>query len=107
MPVANVGSIGGGVAAFEHATSDEASCTFAVMTADGAWQRPRTLVRAPFGHAKKVAPVRMRQVDKIVIETRKSLSYELDGGVRTKTDTLRVGLVPHAVSIRVVRRAAG
>ena len=49
----------------------------------------------------------MRQVDKTVIETRKSLSYELDGGVRTKTDTLRVGLVPHAVSIRVVRRAAG
>lgn len=49
----------------------------------------------------------MRQAAKIVIETRKSLSYELDGGARTKTDTLRVGLVPHAVSIRVVRRAAG
>ena len=49
----------------------------------------------------------MRQAAKIEIETRKSLSYELDGGARTKTDTLRVGLVPHAVSIRVVRRAAG
>lgn len=107
MPVANVGSIGGGVAAFEHATSDDGKLY--VCCHD---RRRRVVVAVDSGTGalracREVALVRMRQVAKIEIETRKSLSYELDGGARTTMDTLRVGLVPHAVSIRVVCRATG
>ena len=105
--VANVGSIGGGVAAFEHATPDDGRLDVAVMTAHGAWQWLRTLTRATFGHAEKSPLVRMTQATKIKIETRKSLPYELDGGARPKTDTLRVEVVPYAVTIRVVSRATG
>jgi diacylglycerol kinase (ATP) len=103
--VANVGSIGGGIAAFEHAIPDDGKLDVAVLTAYGAWQWLRTLTRATFGHTEKSPLVRMTQATKIKIETRKSLPYELDGGARPKTDTMRLEVVPHAVTIRVVSRA--
>jgi len=99
--IANVGSIGGGITAFDHATPDDGKLDIAVMTADGAWQWMRTLTRATIGHAEKSPLVRMTQAAKIRIQTRSKLPYELDGGARTKTDTLRVSVVPHAVTIRV------
>ncbi len=75
------------------------------MTANGAWQWLRTLTRATFGHAEKSPPVRMPQATKIWIETPTSLPYELDGGARPKTNTLRVEVVPHALTIREVSHA--
>ncbi len=105
--IANVGSIGGGVTAFDHASPDDGKLDVAVMTANGVWQWLRALTRASVGHADKSPLVRMTQAAKIEIETRKSLSYELDGGARTKTDTLGVEVVPHAVTSRVVCRATG
>jgi diacylglycerol kinase (ATP) len=105
--VANVGSIGGGVTAFEHATPDDGKLDVAVMTADGAWQWLRTLSRATFGHAENSPLVLMTQATKIKITTRKSMPYELDGGARPKTDSLRIEVVPHAVTVRVMSRAAG
>jgi YegS/Rv2252/BmrU family lipid kinase len=99
--VANVGSIGGGITAFDHATPDDGKLDIAVMTADGAWQWMRTLARATGGHAEKSPLVEMTQAVRIKIETSKPLPYELDGGARPKTDVLRVKVVPHAVTIRV------
>ena len=58
-------------------------------------------------HTEKSPLVRMTQTTNIKIETSKSLPYELDGGARPKTDTSRVEIVPHAVTIRVVSRATG
>lgn len=99
--VANVGSIGGGITAFEHATPDDGKLDIAVMTAEGAWQWMRTLTRATIGHAEKSPLVQMSQATKIKVSTAKELPYELDGGARPKTDTLRIKVVPHAVTIRV------
>jgi YegS/Rv2252/BmrU family lipid kinase len=102
--IANVGTIGGGVTAFDHASPDDGKLDVAVMTADGAWQWLRTLTRASVGHAEKSPLVQMTQATRITIETRKRLPYELDGGARPKTDKLRVQVVPHAVTIRVPSR---
>jgi len=99
--VANVGSIGGGITAFDHATPGDGKLDIAVMTADSAWQWMRTLTRATIGHAEKSPLVQMTQATKIKVTTRKSLPYELDGGARPKTDTLRIKVVPHAVTVRV------
>lgn len=99
--IANVGSIGAGVTAFEHASPDDGKLDVAVMTANGAWQWLRTLTRASIGHAEKSPLVQMTQATKITVETRKRLPYELDGGARPKTNKLRVHVVPHAVTIRV------
>ncbi len=99
--VANVGSIGGGVTAFDHASPTDGKLDIAVMTADGAWQWMRTLTRATIGHAEKSPLVQMTQATTIKVVTSKALPYELDGGARPKTDTLKVKVVPHAVTIRV------
>ena len=99
--IANVGSIGGGVTAFEHASPDDGKLDVAVMTADGAWQWLRTLARASIGHAENSPLIQMTQAGKITVETRTRRPYELDGGARPKTNKLRVHVVPHAVTIRV------
>ena len=104
--IANVGSIGGGITAFEHATPDDGRLDVAVMTADGLWQWLRTLTRATVGHAENSPLLKMTQATSIKIETRKKLPYELDGGVRPKTDTLRIKVIPHAITIRVPSRAS-
>jgi YegS/Rv2252/BmrU family lipid kinase len=102
--VANVGSIGGGVTAFDHASPDDGKLDVAVMTADGAWQWMRTLTRATVGNAEKSPLVQMTQATTIKVESGKQRPYELDGGVRPKSDTLRIKVVPHAVTIRVPSR---
>lgn len=99
--VANVGSLTGGITAFEHASPQDGRLDVAVVTADGAWQWMRTIARATAGHAEKSPLVQMTQARRIKIESRKRLPYELDGGARSKTDILRVKVVPDAVTIRV------
>jgi diacylglycerol kinase family enzyme len=99
--IANVGSIGGGITAFDHASPDDGKLDVAVMTADGAWQWLRTLTRATLGHAEKSPLVHMIQAAKITVETSKQRPYELDGGARPKTSKLQINVVPHAVTIRV------
>jgi YegS/Rv2252/BmrU family lipid kinase len=99
--IANVGSIGGGITAFDHASPDDGKLDVAVMTADGAWQWLRTLTRATLGHAEKSPLVHMIQAAKITVETSKQRPYELDGGARPKTNKLQINVVPHAVTIRV------
>lgn len=99
--IANVGSIGGGVTAFDHASPDDGKLDVAVMTASGVWQWLRTLTRASVGHAEKSPLVQMTQATKIRVETRRRLPYELDGGARSKTRKLRIHVVPHAVTVRV------
>ena len=104
--IANVGSIGGGVTAFDHASPDDGKLDVAVMTAHGAWQWLRTLTRASIGHAEKSPLVQMTQASKVTVETRTRLPYELDGGARPKTNKVRVHVVPHAVTIRVPSSAS-
>jgi YegS/Rv2252/BmrU family lipid kinase len=99
--VANVGSIGGGITAFDHASPDDGRLDVAVMTAHGAWQWLRTLTRASIGSAEKSPLVTMTQATKITVHTRTRRPYQLDGGARPKTNKLRVQVVPHAVTIRV------
>lgn len=99
--IANVGSLTGGITAFEHASPQDGKLDVAVLTAEGAWQWMRTIARATVGNAEKSPMVQMTQAKKIRVETRKKLPYELDGGARSKTDALRVKVVPHAVTVRV------
>jgi YegS/Rv2252/BmrU family lipid kinase len=103
--IANVGSVGGGLTAFEHASPDDGKLDVAVMTANGPWQWLRTLTRATLGHVEKSPLVQMTQANKIRVESRRRLPFELDGGARQKTNKLNVHVVPHAVTIRVPARA--
>ncbi len=72
--VANVGAIAGGVTAFDHASPDDGALDVAVVTADGAWQWPRTLTRAAVGHAENSPLVQVTQATKIKVDDRQASS---------------------------------
>ena len=99
--VANVGSVVGGITAFDDARPDDGRLDIAVITAEGAWQWMRTIARAAVGHAEKSPLVEMTQAHRIKVTTSKAQPYELDGGARSKTNTLRIKVVPQAVTIQV------
>jgi len=103
--VANVGSIAGGVTAFDHADPEDGLLDVAVVTANGAWQWARALTRATVGHAERSPLVNMTQAHSIKIVTKEPLPYELDGGARPKTKTLRIKVVPNAITVRVPANA--
>jgi diacylglycerol kinase (ATP) len=103
--VANVGSIAGGVTAFDHADPEDGLLDVAVVTASGAWQWARALTRATVGHAERSPLVNMTQARSIKIVTKEPLPYELDGGARPKTKTLKVKVVPDAITVRVPANA--
>jgi diacylglycerol kinase (ATP) len=99
--VGNVGSISGGIQAFDHAEPDDGLLDLAVVTASGVVQWARTLSRAAAGHADRSPLVQMTTATKIKVTTEKKLPYELDGGDRPKTAELKIKVVPKAVTIRV------
>ena len=99
--VGNVGSILGGIQAFDNALPDDGKLDLAVVTASGVVQWARTLTRAAVGHTDRSPLVQMTTATKIRVETGKKLPYELDGGDRPKTDVLKIKVVPKAVTIRV------
>jgi YegS/Rv2252/BmrU family lipid kinase len=99
--IGNVGELLGGLTAFEHAKTDDGLLDVAVITASGSWQWARALTRAAVGHAEKSPLVHVTQAKKIVVETKKALPYEMDGGARPKTNRLKVRVVPAAITVRV------
>lgn len=99
--VANVSDIAGGITAFDHATPDDGQLDVAVVTAEGAWQWARTFARAAFGHAEKSPHVQMSKAHRIDVRLGRKVPYELDGGVRPKTDRLKITIEPGAMSIAV------
>ncbi len=103
--IGNVGEISGGITAFDHAKLDDGRLDLAVVTASGALQWARALARTAIGHAEKSPLVQMTTGTKIDITLKKALPYELDGGVRKKTDKLKIKSVPKGVTIRVAATA--
>jgi diacylglycerol kinase family enzyme len=99
--IANVGEISGGIKAFDNARPDDGCLDVAVVTASGALQWARALTRTAVGHADKSPLVQMTTAKKINITMRRKMPYELDGGARPKTDSIKVRIVPAAVRIRV------
>ena len=64
-----------------------------------AWAR--TFARAAFGHAEKSPHVQMSKAHRIDVRLGRKVPYELDGGVRPKTDRLKITIEPGAMSIAV------
>jgi len=99
--IGNVGTISGGITAFDDARPDDGKLDLAVVTANGLVQWVRTLTRAAVGHTNRSPLVQMTTATRIKIATTRKLPYELDGGDRNKTDRLKIKVVPNAITIRV------
>jgi YegS/Rv2252/BmrU family lipid kinase len=101
--VGNVGTITGGIEAFDDARPDDGWLDVGVATAQGAVQWARTLGRMAVGRSDDSPFVRMTRAQKIDIRLHTPMMYELDGGARDAVRRLKIKVVPGAVQVCVPR----
>ena len=97
----NVGTITGGIRAFDDARPDDGYLDVGVATAEGALQWARTLGRAAAGRTERSPFVEMTQGRVIDVKFAEPLAYELDGGERGSSKRLKATIVPAALSFCV------
>ena len=97
----NVGTITGGIRAFEDARPDDGWLDVGVATPTGPMEWARTLVRMAAGHSDRSPFVRTTRAKKITVKLAEPLAYELDGGDRGSDDHLKARIVPAAITICV------
>jgi diacylglycerol kinase (ATP) len=93
----NVGTITGGIRAFDDARPDDGYLDIGVATAQGAVQWVRTLGRAAAGRTERSPFVEMTQGRAIDVKFAEPLAYELDGGERGSSKRLQATVVPAAL----------
>jgi diacylglycerol kinase (ATP) len=99
--VGNVGTIGGGIRAFDEAEPDDGKLEVGVATAHGAVEWARTLGRMTVGRAERSPFVKTTQAKAVRLKFGRPTGYELDGGSRGVTRRLEVQVVPGALTICV------
>ena len=99
--VGNVGTITGGIHAFDDARPDDGWLDVGVATAQGAAQWARALGTMAVGRSDHSPFVRMTRARRVDVKLASKLEYELDGGARTAVKSLTVEVAPAAVTICV------
>jgi YegS/Rv2252/BmrU family lipid kinase len=99
--VGNVGTILGGIEAFEDARPDDGVLEIGVVTADGAVEWARTLARAAVGTTARSPFVQTVSGRRVRIKLDREMPYELDGGDRPATRSLKVDVEPAALTVCV------
>ncbi|MEV4637025.1 YegS/Rv2252/BmrU family lipid kinase [Actinoplanes sp. NPDC049548] len=102
--VGNVGTITGGITAFDDAKPDDGWLDVGVATARGAAQWARTMGRMAVGRSEDSPFVHMTRARRIDVKLREPLTYELDGGARDAVKKIRVEVAPAAVKVCVPRQ---
>jgi diacylglycerol kinase (ATP) len=97
--IGNVGTIIGGVTAFESARPDDGQLDVGVVTARGIGQWSRVWARVITKQPDKSPLVARTTGTKINIELQHPLPYELDGGARPRADALKVRIEPGALPV--------
>jgi diacylglycerol kinase (ATP) len=95
----NVGTITGGIPAFDDARPDDGALEIGVSTASGALDWARTLGRMAAGRAEDSPFVRITRGRKVTVRFAAPKTYELDGGARTTAKRLKVKVVPGALPV--------
>jgi diacylglycerol kinase (ATP) len=97
--VGNIGTLMGGLTAFEGARPDDGVLDVGVVTADGAWQWSRVLTRLARGRVEGSSFVRRTSGREIDVRLGRRLPYELDGGHRGRSKRLKIRVEPGAVEV--------
>jgi YegS/Rv2252/BmrU family lipid kinase len=97
----NVGSLFGGIEAFDSARPDDGMLEVGVSSAEGLGQWARTVARTAVGTTSKSPFVQVTKAKKIRIELDRKLAYELDGGDRRPVKVLKAKVEPGAITVRV------
>jgi YegS/Rv2252/BmrU family lipid kinase len=102
----NVGSLFGGVDAFDSAAPDDGLLELGVAHAQGLGQWARTIARTAVGTTAKSPFVQLTKARKVKVELDRKVLYELDGGDRKSVRKLKAKIEPGALSVKVPREAA-
>jgi len=97
----NVGSLFGGIEAFDNAKPDDGLLEVGVTNAEGLGQWARTVARTAVGSTSKSPFVQVTKAKKIRIELDRKIAYELDGGDRDPAKVLKAEVEPGAITVRV------
>ncbi|GAB3086588.1 diacylglycerol/lipid kinase family protein [Micromonospora schwarzwaldensis] len=95
----NVGTITGGIPAFDDARPDDGALEVGVATASGAVDWARTLGRMAAGRSDESPFVRITRGRKITVRFAEPKTYELDGGARGTAKRLKVTVVPGGLTV--------
>jgi diacylglycerol kinase (ATP) len=99
--IGNVGTITGGIHAFDDAKPDDGWLDVGVATAQGALEWARALGTMAVGRTDRSPFVRTTRARRIDVKLESKMEYELDGGARTKTRSFTAAVAPGAVKICV------
>jgi diacylglycerol kinase (ATP) len=102
----NVGTITGGIQAFDDARLDDGWLEIGVATARGGLQWARTLGRMTLGRSDRSPFVRITRAKAVDVKLRRPMTYELDGGARTTVTRLKARVVPAAITVCVPDRSS-
>lgn len=95
----NVGTITGGIPAFDDARPDDGRLDIGVATASGALEWARTLGRMALSRSEGSPFVRITRGRKVRVRFGVPTTYELDGGARKKVTRLKAGVAPGALTV--------
>lgn len=99
--IGNVGSLFGGIEAFDNAKPDDGLLEVGVTSAEGLGQWARTVARTALGTTAKSPFVQVTKAKKIRIELDRKVPYELDGGDREPAKVLKAKIEAGAITVRV------
>ncbi|MFY1692712.1 diacylglycerol/lipid kinase family protein [Plantactinospora sp. WMMB782] len=97
----NVGTITGGIPAFDDARPDDGCLEVGVATASGVLDWMRTLGRMAVGRSDSSPFVRITRGRKINVRFAEPMTYELDGGARDQVSRLKARVAPGALTVCV------
>jgi YegS/Rv2252/BmrU family lipid kinase len=97
----NVGSLFGGVEAFDDASPDDGLLELGVTNAEGIGEWARTVARTAVGTTSKSPFVQVTKAKKVSLVFDRKIPYELDGGDRKKVKKLKAKVEPGAIVVCV------
>jgi len=104
--VGNVGALFGGLEAFESASPEDGQLELGVTHAESLGQWARTVGRTAIGSAGKSPFVQATKAERIDVEFKPKVLYELDGGERKEVKRLKVKVKPGALTVMVPKEDA-
>jgi len=97
----NLGSLFGGVEAFDDASPDDGLLEVGVTNAQGLGQWARTVARTAVSSSAKSPFVQVTKAKKRTAYLDRKVPYELDGGDRKKVKKLKARVEPGAITVAV------
>ncbi len=99
--VGNVGSVFGGLDLFADARPDDGRLDVGVVTAKGFVQWAGAMARVASGPADRSPFVRTTVGRKVKVELERKVAYELDGGDRPATRSIKIKVRPRSITVAV------